>query len=60
LLKERRFLPFAGGERIGVDQCQLADARYRFLGDKAKQYAESLRRELERRRLQFAPIDWPR
>jgi hypothetical protein len=34
--------------------------RFRFVGDTAKQYAERLRDEIERRRLRFTPIDWPR
>ena len=34
--------------------------RYRFMGDSAKQYAEKLREEMDRRRLKFSPINWPR
>jgi len=41
-----------------------ADARmgtpHRFVGESAKQQAERLREELDRRRLRFLPIDWPR
>ena len=37
-----------------------AGGRYRLIGDSVKQYAEKLREEMERRRLQFTPIDWPR
>jgi hypothetical protein len=33
--------------------------RYRLAGDGVKQYADKLREEMERRRLQFKPIDWP-
>lgn len=33
--------------------------RYRFIGERAKQYAETLREELLRRRLPFTPIEWP-
>ena len=32
----------------------------RFAGEAARQYAERLREEIERRRLGFTPIDWPR
>jgi hypothetical protein len=35
------------------------DRRYRFLGDTAKQYADRLREEMDRRRLLFKLIDWP-
>jgi hypothetical protein len=34
--------------------------RYRLAGDGVRQYAEKLRDEMERRRLQFSPIDWHR
>ena len=37
-----------------------AGGRYRLIGDSVKQYAEKLREEMEGRRLQFTPIDWPR
>lgn len=33
--------------------------RYRFMGPSVKQYAESLREEMDHRRLNFTPIDWP-
>ena len=34
--------------------------RYRFVGESARQYAERLREEMDRRRLKFTPIDWDR
>jgi hypothetical protein len=37
-----------------------AGGRYRLIGDSVKQYADKLREEMERRRLQFTPIDWSR
>lgn len=46
--------------RRQVDADKWLGGRYRFLGDTARQYAECLCQELERRRLQFTPIDWPR
>ena len=33
-------------------------SRHRLMGETAKQQAERLREELDRRRLQFTPIDW--
>ena len=36
-----------------------AGGRYRLIGDSVKQHAEKLREEMEGRRLQFTPIDWP-
>jgi hypothetical protein len=35
-------------------------ARHRFAGESIKQYADSLREEMDRRRLNFTPIDWHR
>jgi hypothetical protein len=34
--------------------------RYRFVGESARQYADGLREEMDRRRLNFTPIDWHR
>jgi hypothetical protein len=34
--------------------------RYRFAGDGVKQYADKLCEEMDRRRLRFTPIEWPR
>jgi hypothetical protein len=31
---------------------------HRFMGDTAKQQAERLREEMDRRRLKFTPIEW--
>lgn len=33
--------------------------RYRLAGAAMKQYADGLKDEMNRRRLQFKPIDWP-
>jgi hypothetical protein len=35
-------------------------SRYRFAGEGVKEYADKLREEMERRRLQFTPIEWHR
>jgi hypothetical protein len=38
-----------------------AGGRYRFIGERTKQYADRLREEMDRRRLRFPPpIDWLR
>jgi hypothetical protein len=46
--------------RRQVEADKRLGGRIRFVGDAAKQYAERLREEMERRRLRFTPIDWPR
>jgi hypothetical protein len=33
--------------------------KYRVVGDGVKEYADKLRLEIDRRRLQVRPIDWP-
>ena len=33
-------------------------SRHRFMGETARQQAERLREEMDRRRLRFTPIDW--
>ena len=34
--------------------------KFGFMREAAKQYAEGIRAEMDRRRLPFTPIDWPR
>jgi hypothetical protein len=46
--------------RRQVEADKKLDGRYRFMGEPVKQYADRLREEMDRRRLQFTPIDWPR
>jgi hypothetical protein len=38
----------------------LLRSPHRLAGEAVKQYAERLRDEMDRRRLQFTPIDWAR
>jgi hypothetical protein len=56
--KHERLLAFCEGVRRQVDLDTLAGGRYRLAG--VRQYAEKLREEMERRRLRFIPIEWPR
>ena len=58
--KDERLLAFYEGVRRQVDLDKQAGGRYRLAGDGVKQYAEKLREEMERRRLRFMPIEWPR
>jgi hypothetical protein len=44
--------------QVEADKCLRG--RVRFVGETAKHYAELLSKEMERRRLPFTPIDWPR
>jgi hypothetical protein len=58
--KDERLLTFYESIKCQVDLDKQAGGRYRFAGDGVKQYAESLREEMDRRRLRFTPIEWPR
>jgi len=58
--KDERLLAFYENVRRQVNMDMQAGGRYRFAGEGVKQYAEQLREEMERRRLQFTPIDWQR
>jgi hypothetical protein len=57
--KDERLIAFYENVRRQVDLDRRSGGRYRFAGDGVKQYADKLREEMERRRLQFTPIDWP-
>jgi hypothetical protein len=58
--KDERLLSFYDSVRREVELDIRSGGRYRFAGDGVKQYADNLREELERRRLRFTPIEWPR
>jgi hypothetical protein len=58
--KDERLLAFYENVRQQVELDKQSGGHYRFAGDGVKQYAEKLREEMERRRLPFTPIDWPR
>ena len=58
--KDERLLAFYENIRRQVDLDMRAGGHYRFAGEGVKQYADKLREEIDRRRLRFIPIDWPR
>ena len=58
--KDERLLSFYDSVRREVELDIRSGGRYRLAGDGVKQYAERLREEMDRRRLRFTPIDWPR
>lgn len=58
--KDERLLAFYDNVRRQVEMYIRSGGRYRFAGDGVKQYADKLREEMDRRRLRFTPIDWPR
>ena len=58
--KDETLLRFYQNVRDQVQADSQFGGKYRFAGDGVKQYADKLRDEMERRRLQFSPIDWHR
>jgi hypothetical protein len=58
--KDERLLVFYDNVRQQVELDKRFGGRYRLAGDGVKQYADRLREEMDRRRLRFTPIDWPR
>jgi hypothetical protein len=58
--KDERLLAFYENIRRQVELDQQSGSRHRFVGEGVKRYADMLREEMDRRRLQFTPIDWHR
>jgi hypothetical protein len=58
--KDETLVAFYENVRRQVEADNQLGGRHRFAGDGVKQYADSLREEMERRRLRFTPIVWPR
>jgi hypothetical protein len=59
-IKDERLLAFYDNVRRQVELDLRSGSRYRFAGDGLRQYADKLQEEMERRRLSFTRIDWPR
>ena len=57
--KDETLITFYESVRRQVQADMQTDRRHRFLGATARQYADRLREEMDRRRLLFKPIDWP-
>lgn len=55
---DQSLLTFYESVRRQVEADRRLGGRHRFVGEKAKQYAEELREEMDRRKLRFVPIDW--
>jgi hypothetical protein len=56
--KDERLLAFYENIRHQVHLDAQLGSQYRLIGEGVKQYANKLREEMDRRRLQFTPIDW--
>jgi hypothetical protein len=56
--KDERLLAFYDNIRRQVELDNQAGKRYRLAGEGVRQYAEQLREEMDRRRLQYNRIDW--
>lgn len=58
-MKNKRLLAFYENVRRQVETDVRVGGLYRFSSEGVMQYAEELRKELERRHLKFKPIVWP-
>jgi hypothetical protein len=58
--KDERLLAFYENIRRQVELDQQSGSPPWLIGEGVKRYAESLREEMDRRRLRFTPIDWRR
>ena len=56
-LKDESLLAFYDNVRRQVDADKVA--KYRLTGQSVKDYSQRLREEMDRRRLNFTPIEWP-
>jgi hypothetical protein len=56
--KDENLIVYYENMRRQVQADMQAGGRYRFIGEPAKQYANRLREEMDRRLLRFTPIDW--
>ena len=56
--KDESLLTLYESVRRQVDADLKLGGRYRLAGDGVRKYADKLRAEMDRRRLQFKPIDW--
>ena len=57
-MKDDRILAFYENVRRQVEIDKSAGSKYRFAGEGVKEYAEQLRKEMDRRRLRYSRIDW--
>jgi hypothetical protein len=58
--KDERLLAFYENIRHQVHLDAQRGSHHRLAGDGVKKYADKLREEMDRRRLQFTPIVWQR
>jgi hypothetical protein len=58
-MKNERLVAFYENVRYQVEMDRINGGKYRFIGERIKQYADKLREEIDRRRLRITPIDWP-
>lgn len=56
--KDERLLAFYENVRRQVELDKKSGSKYNFAGEGVRAYADKLREEIERRRLNVRPIDW--
>jgi hypothetical protein len=58
--RDDSLIAFYESVRRQVQADRQSGGRYRFVGESTRRYAETLREEMDRRRMRFTPIDWHR
>jgi hypothetical protein len=58
--RDESLLHFYESVRRQVEADRQSGGRFRVVGESARRYAQTLREEMDRRRLHYTPIDWPR
>jgi hypothetical protein len=56
--KNESLIVFYENIRQQVNADMQSGGRHRFAGESVKQYADRLKEEMDRRRMQFTPINW--
>jgi hypothetical protein len=59
-VRDESLTAFYESVRRQVQADMQSGERYRFVGESTRQYADTLREEMDRRRMKFTPIDWHR
>jgi hypothetical protein len=58
--RDESLLHFYESVRRQMEADRQSGGRYRVVGESARQYADKLREEMDKRRLRYTAIDWSR
>jgi hypothetical protein len=58
--RDETLIAFYESVRRQVEADKQSGGRFRLVGASTRQYADTVREEMDRRRMKFTPIDWYR